>query len=157
MKVELGNYDDIERVIDIRLDEWDTYNTDSTIAYIVAPLLKQLRDNTHGSPYVDPDDVPVQLKPTETPDKDNDYVDNTHHERWKYVLNEMIFAMEMINYDWEEQFYKFEDCEPSDDPNDEGWLGRRCVYKDDEGVRKFDWRISNGCRLFGKYFRNLWD
>jgi hypothetical protein len=42
MKVYIGPYKKTsdERKIDVRIDKYDTWNMDSTLAYIILPMLK---------------------------------------------------------------------------------------------------------------------
>ena len=59
MKVKLGNYkDDGERKISVKIDEWDTWSMDHTLALIIHPMLLQLRDTTNGSPFIELEDRP---------------------------------------------------------------------------------------------------
>ena len=46
MKVEIGQYDDdgVERTISVHIDKWDTWNVDTTLAHIIAPLLKKFKE-----------------------------------------------------------------------------------------------------------------
>jgi hypothetical protein len=153
-----------EQKIEVRIDRWDTWSMDHTLAYIVLPMLKQLKETKHGAPYVDLKDVPKELhgKKLTKKQKDNGEVDDKHFERWDWVLDEMIFAFEnKVNDDWEEQFEsgtsdlqwkKLEDgnYEMVDGPNhtrEYDWEGRKAYQE----------RISNGFRLFGKYYESLWD
>lgn len=150
-----------ERKIKVRIDKYDTWSMDQTLAYIILPMLKQLKENKHGSPYVDDDDVPENLRSTAAPPKKNDYdVDDNHFLRWDWVLDEIIFAFECkVNDDWEEEFFpapprtffkKLENGSSvlvSKEEND----------YDSEGYKKVQERISNGFRLFGKYYEGLWD
>ena len=41
------------RITYVKIDEWDTWSMDSTLADIILPMLKQLRASKHGSGYVD--------------------------------------------------------------------------------------------------------
>ena len=152
------------RKIEIHIDRWDTWSMDATLAYIVLPMLKQLKETKHGAPYVDLKDVPKELHPKKQTkkQKDNGETDSTHFERWDWVLDEMIFAFDSkVNDGWEDQFEtgesdlqwkKLEDgnyemVKGPNDTKDYDWEGRK-VYQE---------RISNGFRLFGKYYENLWD
>ena len=45
-----------ERKLKVRIDDYDTWSMDHTLAYIILPMLKQLRDTKHGSGYVDDED-----------------------------------------------------------------------------------------------------
>ena len=153
-----------KRTVKVHIDRWDTWSMDDTLAHIVLPMLKQLKETKHGAPFVDPNECPPELKPKKQTkkQKDNGETDSTHFERWDWVLDEMIFAFDSkVNDDWEEQFEsgesdlqwkKLEDgnYQMVNGPNDTK------VY-DWEGRRKYQERISNGFRLFGKYYENLWD
>ena len=153
-----------KRTIKVHIDRWDTWSMDHTLAYIVLPMLKQLKETKHGAPYVDLKDVPKELhgKKLTKKQKDNGEVDDKHFERWDWVLDEMIFAFDSkLDDSWEEQFEtgetdlqwkKLEDgcSEMIRGPNDTK------VY-DWEGRNKYEERISNGFRLFGKYYESLWD
>jgi hypothetical protein len=153
----------------IKIDYWDTWSMDYTLSPIILPLLKQLQATKHGSPFVDDEDVPEELKSTSAPPKENEWdIDDNHHARWEYVLNEMIFAFEhKADDDWQEQYYSGTHdiisvpCEWDAD-------GRPTLYQMKDGPNntwKCDWegmqvveaRIQNGFRLFGRYFQNLWD
>jgi len=151
------------RTIKVQIDPWDTWSMDHTLAYIVLPMLKQLKETQHGAPHVEDDDVPEHLRSTSAPPKENDWdTDDNHFKRWDYVLGEMIFAFESkLDDSWEEQFHT--------GTRDIGWKkldnGNSKMVKgpndtshyDKEGHRTYQKRISNGFRLFGKYFENLWD
>ena len=154
-----------ERTIKVHIDPWDTWSMDNTLAYIVLPMLKQLKKTKHGAPYVDPKDVPKHLQPKKQTkkQKDNGETDSTHFERWDWVLDEMIFAFETKVDDgrWEDQFETGE--------SDLQWKkledGNYQMVEGPEHTKVYDWearkvyeeRISNGFRLFGKYYNNLWD
>jgi|TARA_R110000824_G_scaffold89185_2_gene218887 hypothetical protein len=153
MRVTIGsykNFDDGERdrKIQVRIDPWDTWNMDQTLSYIILPMLKQLRATKHGAPNVDIEDCPDHLKPTTkeiAAHKNAGEVDmNSLHAtsdsdhffaRWDWVLDEMIFSFE--NIEW----------------------GRSGLYAPIEqpGSTEYEARIKNGFALFGKYFQSLWD
>jgi hypothetical protein len=42
----------------VKIDRWDTWSMDHTLAHIVLPMLRQLQATKHGSPLVDDEDVP---------------------------------------------------------------------------------------------------
>jgi hypothetical protein len=152
-----------KRQVKVRIDPWDTWSMDHTLAHIVVPMLVQLKETTHGAPYVDPKDVPAELQPKKLTkkQKDDGETDTTHFERWDWVLDEMIFAFESKHNDWEEQFHSgevdrvFKDLENGYTE----WLeGPNHTFKIDmKGYKAYQKRISNGFRLFGKYYENLWD
>jgi len=152
------------RTVKVHIDRWDTWSMDHTLALIVLPMLKQLKETKHGAPYVDLKDVPKELQPKKQTkkQKDNGETDSTHFERWDWVLDEMIFAFEnKVNDDWEEQFESGEhdlQWKKLEDGNYEMVNGPKHTREYDwEGRKKYQERISNGFRLFGKYYENLWD
>jgi hypothetical protein len=141
--------------IKVRIDRWDTWSMDNTLAHIILPMLKQLKETKHGGPYVDLKDVPKELhgKKLTKKQKDNGEVDDKHFERWDWVLDEMIWAFEQKCRDhWEEDYYG-----PYIESKDKRELFGRFEWTDDEGRKKHQERMSNGFRLFGKYYENLWD
>ena len=131
-----------ERKIKVRIDQYDTWSMDHTLAIIVAPMLKQLKATKHGSPFVDDDDVPEHLRSTAAPELTEDEknwgeTDALFHARWTYILDEMIFAFDLeLDDEWETEYYKNDNY--------------------DEMNKVFE-RQKNGYRLFGKYYRGLWD
>lgn len=158
MKLYIGRYPktDKQRKISIRIDKWDSWNADHTIAMIAHPLLIQLKETKHGAPFVDDEDVPDELKSTAAPPKENDYdVDANHFKRWDWVMDEMIFAMQEIarEDDGDSQFYDYSEVDDSADIH----IQLRQMKVDRVGLQAYHDRIQNGCRLFGKYFQNLWD
>jgi len=154
-----------ERKIDVRLDPWDTWSADHTLACIIRPLLIELRVDKNGVPLVDDEDVPEHLRERIERPEDGYWDEIIDPLRWDYVIGEMIFAFTNIeNDDWEEQFYsgeidfKFEPLDP-DDPDSlfEMKTGPDHTYEVDwEGRDAFQKRINNGLRLFGKYYQSLW-
>jgi hypothetical protein len=162
------------RVVDVKIDYWDTWSMDSTLAPIILPMLKQLRDTKHGSPMVDMEDVPEYMRTTTTEDWDSQRVFDFYnenepegydvHKRWDWVLNEMIFAFEhLIDDSWEEAFRSgefdtvFVPCPDNPELSTMEHGPNHTYHCDFAGINKVYERIDNGLRLFGKYFRHLWD
>ena len=158
MKVTIGNYPKSskkERKVSVRIDRSDVWNMDHTLALIVVPMLKMTKDDKHGSPYVDNDDVPEHLRSTQTePSYDTD---ETHHERWAWVLDEMIWAFEQhANSEWETQYYSG-DIDMYVDDNGLLCEGPNHTFSvDHDGQTAHRARMRNGLRLFGKYYDRLW-
>ena len=50
------------RIVYIKIDRWDIWSLDHTLADIILPSLKLLQKVKHGSPMVDDEDVPVHLQ-----------------------------------------------------------------------------------------------
>ena len=152
----------------VKIDRYDTWSMDSTLADIILPMLKQLQKDKHGAPCVDDEDVPEELKSTSAPPKENEYsTDDNHFKRWDYV-GEMIFAFECkVDDTWEEKFrsgeidHKTVACKW--DENGQATMyqmvdGPNHTYKlDMDGMQEVQKRITNGFRLFGKYYEGLWD
>jgi len=73
----------------------------------------------------------------------------------------MIFAHESKSEDWEKQFFSgesdwvFEEQENGNSLMLEG--PNHTMKMDTEGMKIYQARISNGFRLFGKYYEGLWD
>lgn len=141
-------FDRRQQKIKVHIDKWDTWSMDRTLAHIVVPMLKQLQETKQGAPFVDDEDVPEELK--STPKEDESDLDDNHFKRWDWVINEMIFAFESKLEDWDDKFFKWEDCPNAD-------FGIKLVWSDDEGYEQYQERITNGFRLFGKYYQALWD
>ena len=182
MKVKIGKFPkngNANRKIDIQIDGADTWSLDHTLAHIILPMLKQLRDDKHGSPMVDDDDVPEYLRAVKKKKTRKSVGDlghsvhavqiddepNTFHSKWDWVLNEMIWAFEQeLDDDWEAQFHhgkpeylkeevehdKYGTVYTFKQTNPDYWVDR-------EGIKAYNERINNGMRLFGKYYRGLWD
>jgi hypothetical protein len=168
MKIYIGRYpkdSSKERKISVRIDRYDTWNMDGTLAHIIHPMLIQLRDTKQGAPHVDDTDVPDELKKSFAPPTENDWdTDDNYFKRWDYVLNEMIFAFESTLIDWEDQYYTG-DIDFVTVPVDKNGVKMYRLEKgpndthvvDYEGLQKHQERIANGFRLFGKYYQSLWD
>ena len=132
-----------EQKVKVKIDPWDTWSMDHTLAPIILPMLVQLKETKHGAPAVEFKDVPEELWP---PDAEafnklyahNGETDENFFKRWDWVLDEMIYAF---------------DCKAN---KDEVYM-RFDIKTEKDAIRKEQDRISNGFRLFGKYYENLWD
>jgi hypothetical protein len=154
------------RKIKIRIDKYDTWNMDSTLSYIILPMLKQLKATKHGAPFVDDEDVPEELRSTSAPPKENDWdTDGNFFKRWDYVMDQMIWSFEQMNpeCDWEAQYhtgvsdYRFVKTDPDSVTSQMVPGPNHTAVFDAEGHKKHSDKIDNGLRLFGKYYRGLWD
>lgn len=155
------------RKVAVRIDKFDTWSADATLALIILPMLVQLKATKHGAPFVEDCDVPegLGLRSTDAEPKANEWdTDSNHFVRWDWVLDQMIWSFEQLqpDCDWEKQFHSgtsdlhFEPIVGSPylsivhGPNDSR------VF-DSDGHRKHAARIAAGLKLFGIYFQNLWD
>ena len=148
-----------KRQVYIRIDKYDSWSADHTIALIAVPLLKQLQLTKHGAPNVDDEDVPdgLGLRSYETdklPKSEHD-VDENHFKRWDWVLGEIIWALEQKTSDTADtQFYtKLDPSMQSKDINQQ----MENIVVDMDGLNAWQQRKTRGYKLFGKYFENLWD
>ena len=126
----------------IRIDKYDTWSMDHTLAPIILPMLVQLKATKHGAPPVEWNDVPEGLRPPKDQISKlytHGEEDGNYFKRWDWVLDEMIWAFE-------------QKC------RDDDWMEDYDYNKwDSEGANAHQERISNGFRLFGKYYESLWD
>ena len=144
----------------IKIDKYDTWSMDHTLADIILPMLKQLKATKHGAPHTDDADVPKYLRSSMAQPKEYEWdVDELYFKRWDWILDEMIWAFEQkVQDDAEDQFFDHSECptDPSDRLKDLIY-GTKKVKYDKAGHAKWQKRKDNGFRLFGKYFENLWD
>ena len=157
----------------VKIDYWDTWSMDHTLSPIILPMLRQLKAAKHGSPFVDDEDVPEELRSTNAPPKENEYdTDANHHARWDWVMDEMIFAFNCkVDDSWEDAFREG-DIDmlwvPVDVDGNEVVKGEHRYFQmkdgpnntykcDYEGMKVVENLIQNGFRLFGKYYQALWD
>lgn len=157
-----------KRKIKVHIDDYDVWSMDHTLALIALPMLKKLKEQKHGSPYIDDEDVPEHLRSTAAPplteeEKTWGGTDALFHDRWVWVLDEMIYAFECeVDEDWEQQFYSGEHDQIWVKDEETGYsemkLGSKNTFKVDREAMDKDWaRRKNGLRLFGKYYHGLWD
>lgn len=156
------------RVNYVKIDKYDTWSMDCTLSPIILPMLKQLKEHKHGAPHTDDEDVPKNLRSTTKSAlaaKKNEWdSDGNLFRRWDYIMGEMVWAFEQLSMDdWENQYYSGEIDHVWVKDKDRPDLNRlehgpNHTFKiNKEGMAKHQARISNGLRLFGKYYQNLWD
>jgi hypothetical protein len=152
-----------QRRVVVKIHKYDTWNIDGTLNPIILPLLKQLRDTQHGSPFVDDADVPEYLRTTAAPplteaEKATASPDKLHWARWKWVLNEMIWAFEQLNDpDHEAEFWDRSAPIPETAAEMINQVNSGRVRCDWDGLKAHEARIKRGTTLFGKYYQCLWD
>ncbi len=154
-----------KRKIKIRIDKYDTWSMDHTLAMIVLPMLKQLKETKHGSAggmkefamtsegtsqycfdfYAEGDDAAWEAG----------------HKKWDETLDKMIWSFEQILDDGaDSQFWikRKEGEEPSISPSlVEKFDIVRDMKFDHVAYRKHYERVEEGLQLFGKHFQDLWD
>lgn len=151
-----------QRHVDVKINNYDVWNMDDTLAKIILPMLVKLKEQKPGAPYVDLADVPTNFRIELTEEqRDSGNVDEHHFARWDWIIDEMIWTFEQLNTDWEEQYVTGE-ADYNFDTKDE--MGNGIMTKgpnhtlklDNEGMEVHRKRIENGLRLFGKYYQSLW-
>jgi hypothetical protein len=155
----------------VKIDYWDTWSMDNTLAPIILPMLKQMRDTKNGSPIVDFEDVPEHLRTTGTQKYEEQFVfdfykeDKSYdddypniHARWEWILDEMIWAFEQkADEDSEAQFFDHSECDDEKMPWGKEGRFESKLKVDWDGLEVWKKRKENGFRLFGKYYEALWD
>lgn len=130
-----------ERKAIIRIDNYDTWSLDYTLAQIIHPALIKFRDGRHGTHYTDIEDAP-HIPDDE--DVGHGHMAGFSEARWTYILDEMIYAFSLsLNEDWDTEIYEKHGNTWSKEAMDER--------------KKIEERAANGRRLFAKYYNGLWD
>jgi hypothetical protein len=150
-----------KRKIKVHIDRWDAWDMSETLAYIILPMLRKMKNAKQGSPWVADEDVPEQLRKNSAPAVQDWEIDDNYFKRWDYVLDEMIFAFEnkldadrdskfttgevdMVSVKQENGFYELKNGP------------KHTAVTDVEAQAAYEKRIANGFRLFGKYYESLW-
>ena len=70
----------------------------------------------------------------------------------------MIWAFEQKCRDnWESDFYEYREVGPEEDKEGDSLFGLKLVWEDRKGLKAHHERMTNGFKLFGKYYEGLWD
>lgn len=138
------------RKIVVKYDKYDTWGLDHTLALIILPGLKQLYATNHGFFNVDKADCDLEEEAA-----------------YRWVMEELIWTFEQIlnpkdfsSGTWDMNWVPV-DIDGTENPEgkysqmQEGPNHTYCI--DFEAEKAYNDRISNGLRLFGKYYRGLWD
>jgi hypothetical protein len=128
MRVRIGPYRK-NRATRVEIEPHDTWSMDCTLAMIIHPMLVQLKATTHG------------------------YPSDLTEERWNEILDEMIWAFEQKCRDhWEDDYYG----DYVEDQKNGSMVGS-FKWIDHEGLKTHQERMTNGFKLFGTHYENLWD
>ena len=167
-----------ERKVRVHLDPWDAWDANTTLSYIILPLLEKLKEEKYGAPFVDTKDVPKELrdKKLTKKQKERGEVGDKHFERWDYVLDAMIYSFREVSEHnpGEEEFFTgesdtvFTAVDADGNEVDEDTYDGFMLYRMDKGpndTRQVDWegldkykeRVDYGLRMFGKYYLALWN
>lgn len=131
MKVTIGPYafeKNSSRNIDILIDDYDVWDMHDTLALIILPMLKMIKNKKYFYPQIDIEDLPSESH------------NKNIQEQWQNLIDEIIWAVEQRTLD--------------DHGEDQFWDGVDYNYT---LLEKHRMRIKNGFRLFGKYYLTLGD
>lgn len=178
MKVKIGPFrrSDSRRKIDVKIDKFDTWNLDNTLAYIIYPALLQLKETKHGIPSYFSTIGGEGYDEQESFDfykEDHNELFEQRIKEWEEILDKMIWSFQqLIIDDYSTKYHhgdpKFDFVE-SEQPFPNPISGKlEKTYKmvdknpnshwyDAEGHALHEERIQEGLELFGKYYRALWD
>lgn len=131
MKINIGNYPGPHskrpRRVSVQIDKWDTWNADHTLALIILPVLKQLKETKHGIPC-------SMLESRDWDTTDEDMI--VGQANWDRVMDKMIWSFqEIANDDFFEKYPEYD----------------LVIY------RAHYAKIQEGLKLFAEHFQSLWD
>lgn len=130
----------------VKIDYYDIWSLDHTLSIIIHPALVLLKEKKHGVPFVNNSDVPKELRDTTVYEDPNDEKKFAAMERkWDWVLDEMIWAFG-------------ETADPDKDDKLFYWTDENGFYCwDEKAIEEKEKRMDRAFRLFGKYYKHLWD
>lgn len=157
-----------KRKIKVRIDPYDTWGMDTTLSYIILPMLKQLKATKHGSPYIDDADLPEVLRLNE---RERKVFDNGHwdkdlaatkeeidaasvkfHAQWDWVMDQMIWSFEQELDEDEGHARYYDPYEPN-----EPIVRQKITVVNDSGIEveeEWDKFEDSVAREFGKFNRD---
>jgi len=174
MKVNIGPYPegrDEQQVINVQIEEHDTWSMDLTLAHIIVPMLKQLKETKHGAPGSLPE---FALTSTGSSQYCFDFYseeDNAAweagHMHWDELMDKMIWSFEQVLINWEDQYWTVKpkidlDAMLNQKDNDSEVNTHPLIWEEHGvcdwiGVDNHRKKMQEGFDLFGKYFCDLWD
>ena len=100
-----------QRVTYVHIDNYDVWSMDHTLALIILPMLKKLKEQKHGYGWIDDRDVPREMRSYARSARKgltNSYDWDNHAElRYEWMLNELIWTFTQLcdDQDGEGQFF----------------------------------------------------
>jgi hypothetical protein len=139
----------------VKIDNYDVWGMDSTLAIIILPMLKKLKEDKQGVPSVNPEHLPDELVHETSNDEEINF--KRMETQWNWVLDEMIWAFEQAHpdTDWEAQYHQPTGNTITDDPTSI-FNGLPETKFDTVGYQAHSERMQRGFTLFGRYFQALW-
>ena len=144
MHVTIGSYgtgkesESWERKVKVKINGFDTWNLDHTLAMVIHPALVKFRENLNSYPsdFAETSDFPEGEYPPG--------IRGGGVRAWEIILDHMIWAFnEIIQDDYMSKFHK-----ESTGPDDKDWIAKSMEHE-----RK----IQAGLDYFGNYYRSLWN
>ena len=148
-----------DRRIKVRIDHYETWGMDHTLAYIILPMLKQLKATKHGSPYVDQNDLPADLRLTKREQKvfneghwnkkikateeEIDAASKKFHAQFDWVLDQMIWSFEQQFLDDEGRSNYYDPYGPDEEVEEDA----------PEKIINDNGTVTETAPLFGKVWR----
>ena len=132
MKIKIGPYRK-NRAFNIHIDDFDAWSLDNTLSHIIHPALIRLKEIKHGYPELWEDGMcyhEYYTRQLHFDFIDEDVESKYLWQKWQDILDDMIYAMEIIAT---EKIYDI-DLDTYDNE-----------------------RVDRGLELFGKHFCSLWD
>jgi hypothetical protein len=173
MKVNIGKYPKhTGRKFDIKIEKFDTWSLDSTLALIILPALIQLKQAKKGVPssFYTYNHTYNQYEfefMNETNDEHMLIEHDISEKKWNDVLDKMIWSFQQLcNTDIDRKYHHGiakHKLIPGVDPttNDKTYqvvdLNPNDHFYDDVGYTLHEERINQGLELFGKHLRDLWE
>ena len=169
MKVNIGDYPETDdpRQVSVVIEKFDIWNMNDTLALIILPMLKMLKEDKHGVPgnmkslaYDSQSSWPQECFAFYSED-DADAFSAAVLE-WEEILDKIIWSFEQIGIDWESQYWEVAPEFDFDEyPEDEGKELIPLRWKtegecDSAGLAAHGVRIQEGFDLFGKHYENFW-
>jgi hypothetical protein len=153
-----------KRKIKIKIDKYDTWNMDHTLALIILPMLKQLKETKHGSPcgkYFDQTSNSNQGCFDFYAEGD-DAAWEAGHKEWNEILDHIIWAFEQICDESNEDKFWISHGKLDLSPSKSNAKFHPVTWEiepicDWRGLEAHQERIREGLLLFGKYYQGLWD
>lgn len=133
MKVNIGRPGRKNKAHHVDIDDHDIWNLDYTLACIIHPALVRLKESQHGYPELWEDGMcyhEYYTRQLHFDFIDEDVESKYLWQKWQDILDDMIYAMEIIAT---EKIYDI-DLDTYDNE-----------------------RVDRGLELFGKHFCSLWD
>lgn len=139
----------------VKVDRYDVWSMDHTLALIIHPMLLELKSQKHGYGLIDDCDVPEHLQSKFAQPKDHEWeTDSLAEARYTWFLDEITWAFAQHKSDDEtDQFYDHTESRKVKDLMESISL----LKVDREGLAAHNARKQHAFNMFGKYFQTLWD